>query len=89
MKEKIYSKWWFWVICAFVFFVCSLIFLGVLGILLIDETACPQVNSQCEAELQECKTLGLDMVAAWDDYSDALYDYCKTDPYNNICLTLP
>jgi len=89
MKEKkIYEKWWFWLICAF-------ILLGILSMFTGSNcpecSKCPVCNdcSQCEADLAECIYQGLEMVDAWNDYVDALEEYCEIDYTNPLCLTIP
>ena len=89
MKEdkKIYQKWWFWIICGIVFIISiSIIFPG--------DVSCPKCPvcedcSQCENDLTECRQLSMDAYYAWNNYLDALEDYCVIDYTNPLCLTIP
>ena len=89
MKDNIYQKWWFWVICG-------VVFITSISIIFSDDVDCPKCNcktcqdcSQCENDLVECRQLSKNAYDAWNGYVDAFEDYCEIDYTNPLCLTIP
>ncbi len=70
--QKLYMKWWFWVIIGFMF---------VIVILVIA----PYPDEQTEHQLIECQESLNEWEDLWGDYEEAMYEYCELDPTNLLC----
>ena len=73
MENKLYMKWWFWVVIGFVFIT---VFWTIMGVVITDKEC-----EECKEELNAWYEYG-DSV---DAYFDALDEYCKIDQTNPVC----
>lgn len=80
VKKSIWKRWWMIVI-----YVCLGLFL--LSAIFGDNSTCD--CSIVEKKLETCEYQSLQAVNAWNDYVDALENYCNIDYTNPLCLTLP
>ena len=72
-KDKLYQKWWFWVVLAIVFIFTISSFLKY---------------ARTQDDLDSClKTLD-GVNDAWDEYDEAIEDYCFYDNTNPLCEAL-
>ena len=77
-NQKLYIKWWFWVIIGFMF--CCTIFNFF--------NTCNEVYlsyEEIENQLMECQELVDEWDDWWERYEDAMYEYCELDPTNLLC----
>ena len=79
MKDKIYHKWWFWVICGFVFLIA-------INIMFSDEACDCTIYKR---NLNDCEQKIVVVQDAWNDYLDAFEEYCRLDDTNLLCKTIP
>ena len=79
---KIYQKWWFWVLVTLFVLI---VFFTIVGMMVPNEIRC----DECERRLSLCQQDIININVAWNNYLDALEDYCKIDYTNLLCSAIP
>lgn len=66
-------KWWFWVV------------LGIVFIYMIAAIMPYPGCEETENDLRKCEESVSSFIDAWDEYNEALEEYCELDPTNPLC----
>ncbi len=72
-KDKLYQKWWFWVVLAIVF---------------IFTMSSMLKYARTQNDLDSCLETLDDVIEAWEEYDDAIEGYCVFDKTNPLCEAL-
>ncbi len=76
--QKLYAKWWFWVI------------FGIMFVSFVFSTSQKMYSKEkLENELTECRELLDNLIVAWEEYDEAMQEYCNLDPTNLLCVNYP